>query len=109
MTSVIQPPAASDTTNALQALLQIVASPAAASARLAEIKAATAELVKAQASLVENQRRAAELEMRESRVARREESVAKREQEASALARDLERRENAIKMIRDELGRIQVV
>jgi hypothetical protein len=107
MKMVILPPAASE--NALTALLQIVADPKAASTRLNEIKQANAELLKNNANVVENQRLAAELETRENRVAKREAEVAKREAELSALARDLERRENAIKMIRDELERIQIV
>ena len=103
MTSVIQPPAASDTNGPLTALLQVIADPKAATARLNEIKAANVELAKQQASLIENQRRAAELEVREARVTRREEAVAQREETASAIARDLERREREIKKIAIEL------
>ena len=105
MTSVIQPPAASDM-NGLTALLQIVSDPQAAMARLTELKKANAELVKNQASVIDNQRRAAELEVREARVIRREEACARREQETSALVREIERREMALKAIGDELKRL---
>ena len=62
--------------------------------------------MKNQASLINNQRCAAELEVREARVIRREEAVAKREADVAVVAKDLERREIAIKGIGDELKRL---